>query len=218
MAELRIGIIDSNDEVIAGRSLVMNSQSDMRLVFSETDGRAAIDRAPDYLVDVMVVGVIQHGFENHSYISNLCQSLHEAGNECVVLSVSAFANTQIRWKAILGGAQEHIGLDEDTGKFLELTRKIVKKDFLIDTKEMQGFVNQFGGLPVPHQLAAQLEVMDLQAKKILNSFLAGNTDATIAKSFDMATIRVTKFLESLLSASGFTSRNQLAISVLGASK
>lgn len=214
MAELRIGIIDTNEQVIAGRSLVFNAQADMRVVFSETDGKAAIDRAPDYLVDVLLVGVIQHGFENNSYINKLCQSLQQAGNDCVVLSTSSFSSTQTRWQAILGGSQEHIGLDEPTVKLLELTRKIVKADFLLDTNELKELVRDLGGLPIPHQLAAQIEGLDPQAKKILNAFLDGKTDSAVAKTLDIATIRVTKFLESLLMASGFTSRNQLAISLL----
>ena len=59
--ELRIGLIESNELVRAGRAMVIDSQSDMKVVFEESDPRAALMKSPDYLIDVLVIETLEVG-------------------------------------------------------------------------------------------------------------------------------------------------------------
>lgn len=86
MADLRIGLIDGNELVRTGRAMVFNSQPDMRVVLEESDPVVAIERAPDYLLDVLLVGPSQHRLRGEQFIQSLTKALRDAGNDCAVVA------------------------------------------------------------------------------------------------------------------------------------
>lgn len=215
MSDLRIGIIESNEQVRLGRAMVFNSQVDMRVVLEESDGNSAIDRVPNYLVDVLVTGTNQHGFRGGQFVRKLSEALAAASNDCAVIATSPFSTPKLRWESLLAGAQEHIGLDASASDLLALTRKVVKQDFLVDLADLKSQSVEFGGLPPVHQLELKLSELNEVQNNIVKSFLNGLGDQAIAKQHDLARTRVTQLIESLLKVSGFTSRNQLAILLLG---
>lgn len=215
MSDIRIGIIDTNEQVRAGRAMVFSSQADMTVVLNESDGNLAISRSPQYLVDVLIAGTNQHGFPHGEFISRLAQALADAHNDCVIIATSPFSNPKTRWESLLSGAQEHVGFEAPAEELLTLTRKAVKQDFLVDVIDLKAQISEFGGLPKVHQLESKLVELNQVQTGIVASFLDGLGDQDIARKFDLARTRVTQLLESLKTVAGYTSRNQLAIALLG---
>lgn len=215
MANYRIGLIDGNEMVRSGRAMIINAQPDMRVVLEESDPLTAIDRAPDYLVDVLLVGPSQQRLRGDQFIQKLSKALFEANNDCAIIAYSAFNSTKLRYEAIKAGAQDFIGLDDTAKDLLSLIHRVSKKDFVVDPTQLRELVGDFGPVQKSNQLEISLSELNPQQTKILEYFLSGSADQSIAKTLDIARTRVTQFLESLMTASGFTSRNQLALALIG---
>lgn len=218
MVDYRVGLIDGNELVRSGRAMIINAQPDMKVVLEESDALLAIERAPEYLVDVLLVGPSQHRLRGDQFIRKLSRSLAEANNECVIISYSAFNSPELRYEAIKAGAQDFIGLDGEAKDLLSLIRRAVKKDYLVEPALLREFTHQFGPVPRATHLELKLKELTPQQTEIIESFLDGFGDQQTSKKLEIARTRVTQLLDSLLSLSGFTSRNQLALSLMGARK
>lgn len=218
MTDFRIGLIDSNVPVRAGRAMIFNAQPDMKVVLEEADPLSALQRCSDYLVDVLVVGPSQHRLRGSQFIETLCKSLQAASNDCVVLAYSSFYSNALRFDAVRSGAQEFLGLDNDANQFLSTIRNIIKRDFTIPMSELAEMATQNPLVRISGPLELLLSDLPIGQQNLLDEFLLGRMDQEIAKKFDMARTRVTKFIDGLVVSGGFTSRNQLALSLLGARK
>jgi DNA-binding NarL/FixJ family response regulator len=213
VSDLRIGLIDSNELVRSGRSMIINSQPDMRVVLEESDPVVAIQRAPDYLVDVLLVGPSQHSLRGQQLIQLLSQALVEAKNECAIISYNAFTSSKLRYEAVISGAQDFIGLDSSGKELLSLIRQVVKRDFLVEPNELSKLAGAFGYPKVSNQLELKLSELTDVNTKVVTLFLAGQGDQAIAKQLDLARTRVTQLIDSLIASAGLTSRNQLHLAL-----
>lgn len=215
MSELRIGLIDSNELVRVGRGMVINAQPDMRVVLEETDPLLAIERAPNYLVDAMLVGPSQHRLRGDQFIRSLCLALHEAQNDCAVIAYSAFSSPSLRFEAIKAGAQDFVGLDGNASELIALLKRVTKKDFLVEPELLRNLRKDFGPTEPLAALEQKLNELSDFENKCLQLFLTGLGDHAISKQLDISRTRVTQFIESLIKLAGFTTRNQLALALVG---
>jgi len=213
VAEIRIGLVDSNELVRFGRTMMMNSQKDMRVVFEESDPKVALNRIADYLVDIIIVEKSQHGFAGSDFVSKLSKTLKEAGNPAKILASAPFTSDQGRWDSIASGAADEVGLDSSGSHYLRTIRLAAKPDYVAEVE----FIREFGATQqkpvITRKLAESLESLEPQQKTILAGFLEGLSDQENAKRIDIAKLRVRQLIELLLSAGGFDSRGQLLISL-----
>ena len=213
MNDLRIGLIDSNELVRSGRAMIINSQVDMRVVLEESDPVLAIERSPNYLVDVLLVGPSQHRLRGEEYIQVLAKALFEANNDCAIISYNAFTSSKLRYEAIRAGAQDFYGLDGHAKELLAIIKKVVKRDFRVDSNELAELAREFGSPLFSSQLELKLSELTETQTKAVNLFIQGESDNSIAKQLDLARTRVSQLIEILLKIAGFTSRNQLFLAL-----
>ena len=211
MNSLRIGLIEGNSLVRSGRAMLINSQSDLRVVFEEDDPGQALNRASDYLVVVVVVGAVQHGYRGFDFVTKLCEALRSAGNPARVLVSGAFGSVQDRSGAVLAGADEYIGLDSPAKDFLALITELGNPDYLVDPNFLRSIVEL--DLQTPNKLANLVAGFEEIHVSIVKGFLAGDSDFTVAQRLDISKVRVTRLIGELIAAGSFVSRNQLAIAL-----
>jgi DNA-binding NarL/FixJ family response regulator len=211
--DLRIGLIDGDELVRAGRSMVINSQADMRVVLQESDPVVAIQRAPDYLLDVLMVGPSQHSLRGQQLIQLLAEALKEANNDCAIISYNAFYSPKLKFEAIRAGARDFIGLDSNGKELLSLIRKVVKRDYLVEPGELNRMAEEFAFMGGSNQLELRLSELSTIQTEVVQLFLTGQSDLAIAKQLDLARTRVTQLIDSLITSAGLTSRNQLLLAI-----
>lgn len=213
--DYRIGLIDSNEIVRQGRALVFNSQPNMRVVLEERDIAMAIQKVPDYLVDVLFVGPIQNRINGGELLARLCRALKDAKNDCAVVAYGPYSDSKLRIESLINGAQEYIGLDQPAERQISLVKLVSKRDFLADLSELSS-VGDAGQFAITNlQLEAKLAEISDQDAEVIKLFLSGWSDQDVAKKFDSARTRVTKLIDGLVETAGFSSRNQLAIYLQG---
>jgi DNA-binding NarL/FixJ family response regulator len=195
--------------------MVFNSQIDMRVVLEESDPVVSIERAPDYLVDVLLVGPSQHRLRGEQFIQTITKALREAGNDCAVVAYNSFTTPKLRFEAIKSGAHEFVGLDTPASELLTLVRKVVKSDFVVEPAELYSLAAAHGALEGSQQLELKLaELTDIQTEMV-TLFLTGANDLAISKKLDAARTRVSNLLSSLMASAGVSTRNQLVLALAG---
>lgn len=214
MNQIRVALIDGNEQVRAGRAMVISSQPDLKLVFEESNPNNALSRAADYLVDVIAVAQKQSGFPGFDFIRRLNFELAKSGSNAAVLVVSNYSNSNLRFQAIQNGASDLIGLEEGAERFLKLIRSVSKRDYISEPNFLAEQIRS-GNFPSGSaDLITSLELLTPEQNDLLKLFILGLADSNIAKRADVAMLRVRKLLDSLMMAGSFTTRNQLLIALL----
>ena len=213
---LRIGLIESNNLLRSGRALLIGSQLGMQIVFEESDPGAALERVGDYLVDVLVVNIKQHGYAGASYITALRKTLAIAGNKSKVLGFANFYSDDTYRDAILAGADDFVGMDAEAEEFLSKMKLVSKTDYRVDQKQLEKLFRKNTSLMVKsRELDVALGVLEPWQRNVTKRFLRGESDSTIAKELDLARTRVTQTIKTLKDAGAVYTRNQLAIALMG---
>ena len=209
--ELRIGLIESNELVRSGRAMVIDSQSDMKVVFEESDPRAALTKSPDYLIDVLVIESNPRGYELSKFLSQIRANQNAKGSNPAIVVYSTFANSELYALGLAAGAAEVIDLESGGESFLAALRNCSKADYIASIEALK----RAGELLGPSNSADLEEVMKIAATqpKVIKNFLSGLGDLENAKKLDIAKLRVRQTLDALLKAGGFQTRNQLAIAL-----
>lgn len=211
MPELRVGLIINNDLVRSGRNMVISSQPDLRVVLEESDAKVAISRAPEYLVDVLVVAHSQHGFTGSGFVEKLSSALSDSGNDASILVLAPFATHQARWEAIQAGAADLVGLEASGADFLKKVRSIAKIDYLADPEFIKSFGFTQPKSAPNRELEAAINSLAKDQRTQLSLSLSGHSDHEIAKKFDISKLRVRQLIESLSKVAGVRTRSQLSI-------
>lgn len=211
---LRIGLIEPNLLLRAGRALVVNSQQDMQVVFEESNATLALNRIGEYLVDVLVVNLQQQGFEVFEYIPKLRSSLKSQGNDSAVIAFANFANEDLRLAALRAGADDLVGMDTEGAVFLKKIRDVALHDYRV---ELPHSVNP-GQINSPinaklRELESYLDQADENQRGILNLFQNGLGDAQIAKQLDVSRTKISKYLDSLVQLANLFTRTQLSLAI-----
>jgi DNA-binding NarL/FixJ family response regulator len=196
--------------------MVIDSQSDMKVVFEESDPRAALTKSPDYLIDVLVIESNPRGYELSKFLSQIRANQNAKGSNPAIVVYSTFASSELYGLGLAAGAAEVIDLESGGESFLAALRNCSKADYIASIEALK----RAGELLGPSNSADLEEVMKIAATqpKVIKNFLSGLGDLENAKKLDIAKLRVRQTLDALLKAGGFQTRNQLAIALFGEQK
>lgn len=218
MGEIRVGLIDSNHLARSGRAMIIQSQPDLKIVFEESDPSKALNRAPEYLVDVVVASLKQSGFPGFTFLKAIADALAKVGNPSAILLTTPFASEELRAEAVLNGANDLVSLEEEGRVFLSKIRAVAKKDHSVDAELLSYIDTENLTLPVFPKLRSNLEELDAGQEAIIANFLAGLSDFESARRLDVSKLRVTQFLNNLMTTGEVRTRSQLAVILRGFSK
>jgi DNA-binding NarL/FixJ family response regulator len=214
--ELRIGLIENNQLVRAGRAMVINSQDDMKVVYEESDPKAALAKSAEYLIDVLVVESNPRGYQLAKYLELCRENLSAAGSNPAILVSSTFANPQLRSISLASGASDLVDLESSAEVFLAALRRCAKGDYLADRASLLQAIEHQKPLDTVNR--DSLTALAKSQPGIVGNFLDGLSDLSNSKKLDIAKLRVRQTIDALLKAGNFQTRNQLAIALLGERK
>ena len=116
---LRIGLIDGDPAIRAGRSLMINAQEAMHLVYEEASAVAALERIPDLLVDVLVIDHRLQGFDGVELARRLVDVYSERGELCPAIVITGpYATPDLVMSAIRCGATDVVTQDAPMSELL----------------------------------------------------------------------------------------------------
>jgi len=215
--KVRVGLIDAGEVIRSGRAMLINSQSNLQVVFESGDPMGSIETTVEYLLDVVIVDARVPGADLATYLDRLGKALLEAQNPVRVIVSTTFESAELNLLAYESGASATCAQDLGAAELLETVRAVASGTAALHRDELQTLIDSSSLSIAPNpSLVAAYNRMDEGQKRVVAALLEGLTDSQIANKLDLTKYRVTKFLDALCQSLGFLTRVQLELGIIRA--
>ena len=214
-SELRIGLIDGDEDIRFGRRQIIDSQSDLRVVLEDGGLQSALSRVPEALIDVLVIDHRLHGGDGISLASELIRIMLADGAKVpAIVMTGAYFSDELQLASMRAGAADLVTLDGSPEDLLRAIRSSASKDDQPDYVDLRKFLDRMrhSQIASPEFL---LKLGDLTEKEkwVLDLFAAGVPQDQVALELDAPKYRVRQILQSAQRKCGFATLTQLFLAL-----
>lgn len=213
--QLRIGLIDADADIRFGRRMLIDSQADCKVVFEEESGAEALARAPEALIDVLVIDHRVRGLDGITLVEKLIPLYHETNSKVpAIILTGPYFSYELLLLAIASGATDLVTLDSTSEELLKSIRTSVANQDALDFEALRGLISRAKGVEfsVP-DILVKLGTLDEKEASVLKSFQAGLSDDEIANEISTPKYRVRKAMKSIIEKCSLATRAQLFLAV-----
>lgn len=212
---LRIGLIDADADIRFGRRMLIDSQEDCKVVFEEENAADALVRAPEALIDVLVIDHRVRGLDGIALVEKLIPLYHAANSDVpAIILTGPYFSYELLLSSIAAGATDLVTLDSDSGELLKAIRSSVANEDILDFDSLRSLMNRAKGVEfdVP-DILVKLGTLDEKESAVLAQFKAGLDDDQIAGAVDTPKYRVRQAMKSILTKCSLATRAQLFLAI-----
>lgn len=212
---LRIGLIDADADIRFGRRMLIDSQEDCQVVFEEENASDALVRAPEALIDVLVIDHRVRGLDGIALVEKLIPLYHQSNSDVpAIILTGPYFSYELLLASIAAGATDLVTLDSDSGELLKAIRSSVANEDVLDFSSLRGLMNRAKGVDfdVP-DILVKLGTLDEKESAVLAQFKAGLDDDQIAGAVDVPKYRIRQAMKSILAKCTLATRAQLFLAV-----
>lgn len=213
--QIRVGIVDADEDIRFGRRLLIDSQEDCKVVFEEESATGALERAPEALLDVLIIDHRVRGLDGISLIEKLIPLYRSANNTVpAVILTGPYFSYELLLASVSAGASDLVTLDSDSGELLKSIRSSMSKDDELDFESLRQLVKRAKETAFSFQdILVDLGGLDERETQVLEQFRDGQDDDSISAALDLPKYRVRKALESILTKCSLATRAQLFLAI-----
>ena len=214
-SSLRIGLIDADADIRFGRRMLIDSQEDCKVVFEEDNAAEALVRAPEALIDVLVIDHRVRGLDGIALVEKLIPLYHSANSEVpAIILTGPYFSYELLLASIAAGATDLVTLDSDSGELLKAIRSSAASEDSLDFDSLRGLMNRAKSVEfdVP-DILVKLGTLDEKESEVLAQFKAGLDDDQIAAALGTPQYRVRQALKSILAKCSLATRAQLFLAI-----
>lgn len=218
--DLRIALIDSDADIRHGRRMLIDSQSDLKVVFEDDNATTTIQRLPEALVDVIVLDHRIKGQDGIEVAKALIAAfLSDAARIPKIIMTGPYFSPELQIASIAAGATDLVTQDSGPEELLKAIRSTAAKDDEPDFKELAAFLElaKHIAVDVP-DLLVRLGQLGERELGVLEQFELGKSDEQIAEDLFIAKYRVRQILSFVVAKAGFATRTQLFLALHGAGR
>jgi DNA-binding NarL/FixJ family response regulator len=212
---LRVGLIDADADIRYGRRMMIDSQEDCKVVFEEETAQGALDRAPEALLDVLVIDHRVRGMDGITLISKLVP-VYQQNNSDVpsIILTGPYFSYELLLASIAAGATDLVTLDSNSDELLKAIRSSASSEDVIDFASLNSLVSRTKGV--------QFDIPDILVKlgglvehepEVLERFKQGLDDEQIAGALNIPKYRVRQSIKSILDKCSLATRAQLYLAI-----
>lgn len=212
---LRVGLIDADADIRFGRRMMIDSQEDCKVVFEEETAQGALDRAPEALLDVLVIDHRVRGMDGITLISKLVP-VYQQNNSDVpsIILTGPYFSYELLLASIAAGATDLVTLDSKSEELLKAIRSSASSEDVIDFASLNSLVSRTKGVQfdVPDILVKLGGLVEHEAE-VLERFKQGLDDEQIAGALNIPKYRVRQSIKSILDKCSLATRAQLYLAI-----
>lgn len=212
---LRVGLIDADADIRFGRRMLIDSQPDCKVFFEEETSQGAQDRAPEALLDVLVIDHRVRGLDGIQLIAKLIP-LYQSNNSDVpaIILTGPYFSFELLLSAIAAGATDLVTLDSDSGELLKAIRTSASKEDSLDFDSLRSLMQKTSGInyQVP-DILVKIGTLVEREPDVLEKFKLGLDDDQIAAELDIPKHRVRLCMKSILTKCNLATRAQLFLAI-----
>ena len=196
---IRVGLVDGDLEMRAGRRLMLDSTRETTVVFEENCVSNVLEKFDDYLIDVLVVEQRLRSINGTDLIAALTRIKFETGNLTKLLLTAPYGSSRLTISALRAGASAVVTQDDPSNPLINRIIKLHAGESQFSIDYLQECLLDLNEPKRPdHVLEAFLESISPESRNILDLVIQGETIQSVAKMKDLAAYRVRKVVEVAL--------------------
>lgn len=206
---IRVAIVDDQQLVRAGFSLVINSQPDMEVVVEAGDGVQALRALRSYTCDVVLMDVRMPNMDGLQATAELTAT--ETGPKVIILTT--FDLDEYVLQAIRAGASGFLLKDAPPEDMLEAIRTVHSGDAVIAPSSTKRLIEHLAHV-LPAEQRADTSVLDAlteREREVLTEMARGFSNTEIAEHLFVAEATVKTHVGRVLAKLGARDRVQAVI-------
>jgi DNA-binding NarL/FixJ family response regulator len=213
--DLRIGLIDGDEDIRFGRRQVIDSQPDLKVVLEDGAFDSSLERVPDALIDVLVIDHRLRGGDGISLSTKLIkQYLADDSKVPAIIMTGSYLSDELKLASLRGGATDLVTQDAKPEVLLKAIRSAVAKDDQPNYIQLREFLDRMqsakGASP---EFLLRLGDLTEKEKWVLDLFAASVPQDQVAAELDAPKYRVRQILQSAQRKCGFATLSQLFIAL-----
>lgn len=215
---LRVGLIDADADIRFGRRMLIDSQEDCKVYFEEETAQGAEERAPQALLDVLVIDHRVRGLDGIQLVGKLIP-LYQANKTEIpaIILTGPYFSYELLLSAIAAGATDLVTLDSDSGELLKAIRTSAAKEKALDFNSLRALMTRAKDLSFDRpDILVKLGTLEDREPDVLELFSSGLDDQEIANKLDIPLYRVRQSIKSILEKCSLATRAQLFLAVSAA--
>jgi DNA-binding NarL/FixJ family response regulator len=209
--DLRIALIDGDDDIRFGRRQIIDSQEDLKVVLEDSAVDSSCERLPDALVDVLVVDHRLRGGDGITLATRLIDKyLEDDAKIPAIVMTGSYFSEELKLASMRAGASELVTQDQQPELLLRAIRNGATRQDQPNYAKLREFLDL-----MQHPKVASAEFMmklgDLNEKEkwVLELFAEGIPQDEVAARLEAPKYRVRQILESAQRKCGFATLTQL---------
>ena len=216
--EIRIAIVDGDDDIRAGRKAIIESISDLKVVLEEDNALRALERIPEALIDVMIIDQRLQAQDGAWLIEKLRDALDidDALSAKIIMTAPYFSD-ELLIAAIRAGANDLVTQDLGPEQLLESIFRAANKD---SDFEPDLLLRKFVELKLSTEESTvfliRLGDLDGREREIIRLLLHGVSEFEIARRIDAPKYRVKQILDDIQKRTLTKTRTQLLLALFEA--
>ena len=193
---IRVGIVNADADITAGRKLVLESTGRVSIVLDEQRPEDLLEKFENYLIDVLLVDQRLRGMSGVELCEKLTKIKIEQGVETRLLVTAAFGSPRLTYDALAAGANAVVTQDQGPKVLIETLYSLNAR------KQQQNF-------EALHDLVSNLDIetkedpvvqvlldsFDETEKQLFAEIVSGKSIASVSSNYDVAGYRVRKLMQ-----------------------
>ena len=193
---IRVGIVNADPDISAGRRLVLESTGRINLVIDEQKPEELLDKFENYLIDVLLVDQRLRGMSGVELCEKLTKVKIEQGVETRLMVTAAFGSPRLTFDALVAGANAVVTQDQGPKALIETLYSLNSRKQQQNFEQLRELVSvldvDYKDDPVVQVL---LESFDEFEKKLFAEIVSGKSIASVSTSHDVAGFRIRKLMQ-----------------------
>ena len=209
--DLRIGLVDGDDDIRFGRRQIIDSQADLKVVLEDSSVESSYERAPDALIDVLVIDHRLRGGDGITLATKLINKyLADDSKIPAIVMTGSYFSEELKLASMRAGATDLVTQDQRPESLLRAIRASATKQDQPNYSKLREFLDLMNH-PKVVSPEFMLRLGDLTEKEkwVLDLFAEGIPQDEVAGILEAPKYRVRQILESAQRKCGFATLTQL---------
>ncbi|MFM5904131.1 MAG: response regulator [Microbacteriaceae bacterium] len=213
--EYRIGIVDPDSEIRTGRKLLLESSGRINVMLEMTSATEILEKFSDYLIDVLIVDQRLRGTSGIQVLQKLSSKKLTEAIDTRLLLTAPFQTDRLEYEALSAGASALVSQEAGSRALIDTVLSLGAKRRQYSLDSMKQLMTNLNAKTKPdHVLETQLANLQGRDASIVEAIVSGKSISEVATTFDVASYRVRKLLESVLAVLGLCTLEQLQLRYL----
>jgi DNA-binding NarL/FixJ family response regulator len=220
LSSFRIALVNGDAAIRAGKRLLIDSQTDMKVVYEESIAAKALEVLPELLVDVVVIDHRLQGMDGVSLSKQLIARLSASEQRLPTIVITgAYFTSELLMASIRAGATELVTQDASSADLLDAIRKSRRSMVDVKLKPFADFLDTTDYVPVVAvDYLLNLAQLSVEEKELVEAVALAEDLDEIAKHLGLSRSRIRELLENTMRTFGCATIEQLYLVIRDSSK